>query len=281
MAPSALILRGKLEAGSDAAGRVAPLRTVATGRAGKAAFRFRGDERGMCLAEGADDSLVANGGFESPVVDTAAGWDIYDSGISGLGWAVEWNNDTTSFGGQGRPDPAHLELHREVNGWGHDEGAQHAELDTDWDSPGGSLNDEPATVEISQDLDTPETFYKLSYAYSPRPGHSDNALNVFWDGSKIKSHTADGSGNADTDWTTVEVVVQASDDTTTLAFAEESTPDSLGMFLDDVSVVEIREESAWVCDDESAAQPFEGNNWATYFTYEPCASSLGCNGTSS
>jgi hypothetical protein len=214
--------------------------------------------------------LVTNGGFETPEVTAVQGWDIFDSPAGG--WMVDWWGGSTSYGGQARPDPAHLELHEGVNGWLPYEGDQHAELDTDWDGPGGGLTNEPASVEISQTLAAcPSGNYTLRYAWSPRPSHSDNALQVLWDGSVIASHS--GAGSSNTNWVLEEheYLSGPSSGTVTLALRETGTPDSLGMFLDSVSVTctEVEEETAW-----GDGMRFEGrNNWAMQFPYHiqpPC-----------
>lgn len=191
-------------------------------------------------------NLVANGGFEAPVVSHAKGWNMYDSGTAGLGWTVAWYGGAPTYGGMTRPTTAHLELHRGVNGWSHAEGSQHAELDTDWDGPDGSLTGEPASVSIYQDLPTQNGIYTLSYAWSPRPSHGDNALEVWWDGVKVAEHSGGGSGSPV--WSFETLSVSASAGTTQLEFREVGSPDSLGMFLDAVGV----ELDQLVCEDETA-----------------------------
>jgi hypothetical protein len=176
------------------------------------------------------DPGLVNGGFEAPAVGTSAGWNIYASGASGLGWTVEWADTYV-----GAPATPYLELHRGVNSWTPYEGFQYAELDTDWQGP-GSAGGEQASVTISQDLATCPGFdYTLTFYYSPRPGHSDNSLGVTVAGSSVGSYS--GNGGSNTNWTKVTYDFTATSDTTTLAFEETGTADSFGMFLDDVSVV--------------------------------------------
>jgi hypothetical protein len=175
---------------------------------------------------------LLNGGFEDPVVGTSQGWDIYDSGYSDLGWTVEWRaNVPDSWGGWTRPDPAHLELHDSGTVVDAYEGNQYAELDTDWDGPGGGLNGEPASVKIYQDLTTcPGQTYELKYAWSPRSGY-DSQLEVYWNGTPVGSHNGNTAG-----WTLETVSVAASDWSTRLEFVEVGPADSFGMFLDAVSI---------------------------------------------
>jgi hypothetical protein len=172
---------------------------------------------------------VLNGGFEYPVVGTSQGWDIFTS--DEVDWTVEWASSYS-----GAPADAYLELHRGVNNWDPYDGDQHAELDTDWQGPGGGSGEE-ASVKISQDLATcPGVTYDLTYAWSPRPNHSDNVLEVYVDGALEASHS--GSGGSNTNWTLGTVSFTAGASTTTIEFVEAGTPDSLGMFLDAVSVTE-------------------------------------------
>jgi len=188
---------------------------------------------------------VVNGSFETPVVGTSQGWDIYDSGTEGLGWTVEWYDGSTSYGGQTRPEPPHLELHKSGNepntseipdGWQANDGIQYAELDTDWDGPGGGLNNEPASVKIYQELQTcPGQDYKLKFSWANRPDSRVSKVQVFWNGTLVSSEFT-GSGGSSTSWNDATFTVQATGETTRLEFIETGTADSYGMFLDSVSV---------------------------------------------
>jgi len=172
---------------------------------------------------------LINGGFEEP--DVPSGWDIYDSGTTGLGWTVEWYGGSSSYGSWTRPEPAHLEIHNSGVVVSAYEGSQYVELDTDWNGPTtGSLNGEPASVRIYQVLDTcTGVEYTLTYAWRGRPGES-SAMQVNFAGYTA-NHT-DNSGQ----WNVVEVTVTADDYSETLEFIETGLADSFGMFLDAVSV---------------------------------------------
>lgn len=183
-----------------------------------------------------EQELVMNGDFENPVVATAQNWNIYDSGFSGLNWIVGWYGGATSYGGYTRPEPAHLELHRGIFGSA-PSGLQYAELDTDWDGPGGPLNNEPASVKIYQELSTvPGRNYNISFYFSPRPETtaSNNILEFSWDG--LVKDTISAAGDNVTSWNKYNYKFVASSIKTRLQFTDLGTPESLGTFLDNVSV---------------------------------------------
>ena len=183
----------------------------------------------------ASAQLVTNGDFEAPIVDDPADWEIYVGPVEG--WNVEW------MLGSGDGNPAKLELHRGVSGWlSHDGSAQHAELDTDWQGPGGPSG-EAASVKISQEVSTCQGgVYEVSYAWSPRSGHADNQIEVYWGGVLLDTHSGSGVGNPNTVWKVeTKSGLNPTGSATLLEFREVGTPDSLGMFLDSVSVVQTNE----------------------------------------
>jgi predicted ribosomally synthesized peptide with SipW-like signal peptide len=192
-----------------------------------------------CAYTGSGPELVVNGGFETPVVTTAQKWDIFPNGTSGLSWTVEWVGDESSYGGIDRPEPSLQELHRGVNGWLPAVGEQYTELDTDWDGPNGSVNNEPALVRISQEITTTiGAKYHLSYQFSPRPGtnSADNQLKVYLGGNLVGNHSANGSSQ--NNWTKHTYQFEANSTTTKLEFVGGGASNSLGIFLDDVSLTE-------------------------------------------
>lgn len=182
-------------------------------------------------------NLLKNPDFETPVVMNASNWDIFPDGTAGLDWKVEWHSTDTLFEGQNRPDIANLELHKGVNGWLPQNGAQYAELDADWFGPSNPLNNEPTSVKISQEIATIPGFeYKIDYHFSPRPGtpEADNKLVSSWAGNVLDTHIATGVGN--TSWTKYTKTVEATSSSAVLAFMDDGTPNSLGTFIDNVSV---------------------------------------------
>jgi len=193
-----------------------------------------------CLEEAVCDpnlELITNGGFEAITSTNSRKWDIFPNGTPALGWVVEWNTNQTEHGGMTRPEDANLEIQFGVNNWMSAEGNQHAELDTDWDGPGGGVNGEPASVRIYQDIATiPGETYTVRFSYSPRPNTSadNNILEISWDGSV--QATIQSIGGTDVEWQDYAFNFTASDSITRLQFADIGTSDSLGTFLDDVSV---------------------------------------------
>ncbi|MFA4880660.1 MAG: DUF642 domain-containing protein [Candidatus Doudnabacteria bacterium] len=185
-------------------------------------------------------NLIQNGGFETPEVTDAAKWEIFPSGATGLFWTIGWEpGQSTTYGGQTRPDPALKELQEGVNGWLPAEGDQYAELDTDWFGPGNPLSGEPARVNIYQNITTTiGNTYKLTYKYSPRPGvgADNNTLIVRVNDSQVATHSAVGGSN--TIWTEYTYEFKATGTTTKIEFAAGGASDSLGVFLDDVKLVE-------------------------------------------
>ena len=179
-------------------------------------------------------NIVVNGSFEQPEVTTTELWDIYTSGEID-GWNVEWMPTVPeTWSSYTRPSP-HIELQEEpLMGWSTPYGDQWAELDSDWFGVVGPSG-EPASIAICQDLPTmPGGSYELSFAYSPRPNVADNHLKVKWGGTVVADITA--SGGSTVQWTTPTYTVTATSSTTELRFEEAGPHDSLGMFLDDVSV---------------------------------------------
>ena len=183
-----------------------------------------------------NQNLVINGDFEVPVVTNPALWNIFPSGTAGLGWLVEWAGAFPDA-----PATANVEFHRLViPGWLPNSGSQYAELDSDYDGPNAATARDPASIRIYQDIPTgPGWIYELQYAWSPRPGHADNVVEVWWGGQRVVTHSQSGAGNSGTVWTLETRRLTAQGSTTRLAFVEVGAADSMGMFLDSVRVTEV------------------------------------------
>ncbi|TFG35950.1 MAG: VWA domain-containing protein, partial [Parcubacteria group bacterium] len=183
-----------------------------------------------------EEELVINGGFENPTSTSPQLWDIFDN-ASMSGWQTEWMAIHPSYQDLPQPLSAYLELQRGVNGWLPFEGNQYAELDADWDGPSGLISGEPASVKIHQDISTIiGNNYAVSFYFSPRPGTADtnNKLEFSWGG--ITQPLISAVGTSQTSWTKYTYNFTATSSTTSIQFADLGTSDSLGTFLDDVSV---------------------------------------------
>ena len=163
-------------------------------------------------AAAAPVELITNGGFEDPEVP-------------GLGFFSEipgWTDQTGCFievqaGGAGSPY----------------EGSQLVELDAN------------CSATIRQEVPVqPGRQYLLSYAFSGRPGFgsSDNVIEVRADDDLVDTATADDPGG-DTAWELRQVELTATRDVLTLDFADAGVSDSLGTYLDAVSLVEIVDQA--------------------------------------
>jgi predicted ribosomally synthesized peptide with SipW-like signal peptide len=186
------------------------------------------------------ENLLTQIGFENPVVTSASLWDIYNSPVDG--WTVEWRGDIPAdFGGVDKPAVAKLEYHRGVLGSAY-EGQQYVELDTDWNGHVGTLNNEPASVSIYQDLVTvPGTKYRIKFAFAPRPNTpaADNRLEVKWNGIVVHDTGVVAGGPAPIAWQVIEVDVTATGASSELRFTDLGTANSLGTFIDDINLYRL------------------------------------------
>lgn len=190
-----------------------------------------------CRVEENALNLVTNGDFEQPVVSQGAGWDAFaHSGVNG--WVADWVNVV----GGSQPAEANIELHRGVSGWLSQGGQQHAELDSDWDGPTGSISNEQALIKLYQDIPTTAgKKYELRYWHSYRPGASasENEMVVRWDGIQINNITdADGTGKTQTSWKEYVHEVLGDGSPIRLEFIGSGPNNSLGVFLDSVTLKE-------------------------------------------
>ncbi len=172
-------------------------------------------------------NLISNGDFETPVVTDSNKWQIFSSGID---WSVDWVNPLISA------TPS-LEFHRGVNGWLPSSGSQYVELDGDTEGPDGSVSGESASTMIYQNIKTiPGKTYKLTFDFSPRPNTDDtqNILGVVWGGEEKSPISA--VGGSQTTWVPYSFDFTATTSLTTLIFKDLGKSDSLGTFLDNVSL---------------------------------------------
>lgn len=187
--------------------------------------------------ENSSTNLIQNGSFEVPEVTDPAKWQIFASGTSGLEWTVEWNGGSATYNSRPRPEPALAEYHEGVLGAAQ-HGDQYAELDSDWFGPNDPLNGEPALTKIYQNISTtPGAKYKLHYYFAPRPntGSSENTMYANIDGVQI-AQNGPVAGGGSIVWTESTYEFTATNASTKVEFIGGGTNNSLGVFLDNVSV---------------------------------------------
>ncbi len=198
--------------------------------------------------ECSDANIIVNGSFEDPVVANEANWDIYDS-IPG--WQAEWREDVPAIWNDFQRPPAQIELEKGYSGWLAQDGNQLTELDTDWAGPNGPLNGEPASIHLWQDVATvPGANYEIKFWTSPRPGIGtvDNVTEAKFGSTILGVITEDGATNTNTAWTEYVYTAAAVAATTRLMFTDLGTANSLGGFLDNVTVSRICEPEPDPCE---------------------------------
>jgi len=178
-----------------------------------------------------DFELIKNGGFENPEMTNGNGWDIFPSGTVTLEWIATWLAPDYDA-----PATANIEIQEDgLMGWTTPYDNQWVELDSDY----GFNTNESSATKISQDIATElGATYKIKYAFGARPGVVDNAITVRADGAIVDTQSDDGTGDVDITWLPDDddVTFTATDTTTTISFENTDTSDSLGSFLDNVSV---------------------------------------------
>jgi WD40 repeat protein/type IV secretory pathway VirB10-like protein len=166
-----------------------------------------------------NDNLVVNGSFERP--NLGNDWKLF---TSIPGW-------TPSSKGE------HVEVQRSIAGKAQ-YGKQLIELDAKKSST------------IYQDIKTQiGRFYQLSFHLSPRPKTeaNDNKLEIFWNGKSIGILDA-GAGSNETVWKKYSCTVEAGDaKTTRLEFKDVGESNSIGTYIDNVSLVRKDVQKSEAC----------------------------------
>lgn len=155
----------------------------------------------------ANADLIKNGGFETPDLDHS--WAVYETGIDG------WKTAS----GRG------IEVQNSVAGTSH-RSSQHVELDS---------HDNSSMTQLVDSIK--DVLYTLSFWYSPRPGVDidSNGINAYWNDTQL-GETITGITRDDTFWTEYVFSVYGTAGDDVLKFAAVGRSDSLGGYLDDVSL---------------------------------------------
>lgn len=170
-------------------------------------------------------NLVTNGSFESPIVTDHGGqWQLFpgDSGVNG------WRNAD------------YIEIQSNLLFGNAADGKQYVELDSNTGDGNHWLVQTFETV-IGQK-------YLFSFAFSPRPGITDNTLYSGVASYRGGPHwltfdtlSSSGASINGTNWTYYSYSFLADWTSSTLAFKDAGPDDSLGTFIDDVSVNPVPE----------------------------------------
>ncbi|MBY0538334.1 DUF642 domain-containing protein [Patescibacteria group bacterium] len=180
------------------------------------------------------ENLLANGSFETPLVDPESdGWDIFDSVVGGLAWVVTWINPAAEA-----PAVPKLELQ---DGRPASDGNQYAELDSNYTQPGAPQILGDARVKIAQTVPTvigeEYTFtFDLSAIPGRRGGPGNNKVDVIIGGVVIDTKTADGRLATTTNWSTYSYTFTATTSATEVALADAGRSNTFGTFVDNVSL---------------------------------------------
>jgi hypothetical protein len=183
--------------------------------------------------QGNDINLLVNGGFENIGGPTDEDGGTLDRGSWGVfskipGWTSGHESDSNAAG---------LEIQNNTV-IPAKEGNNYVELDSDTLNPG-----DPAptstNASIYQDVETVDgNNYVLSFSYSPREGNpATDGIEVWFDGQLITTIDSGTKGQ----WTDYKFVVEAGEgdgtpDLSRLEFKAVGSADSLGGFLDNVSL---------------------------------------------
>lgn len=154
--------------------------------------------------------LVANGGFEQPVLNSGT-----------FGYFASIPSWSLLPGSKGNG----IEIQNTAAGNAF-EGKQLVELDSN------------GVTGIFQDLFTTvgET-YQLKFAFSPRPGVAQNLMNIYWGGNLVDALSANGVGLTNPNWQVFTYNLTASNAVTRLSFDNlNEVSDTLGSYVDGVSV---------------------------------------------
>lgn len=186
-------------------------------------------------------NIFVNGGFETPVVTSGDLWDVFPAAITG--WTIAWRGDVpTTYGSFTRPEPGNLELHAGVLGAAHS-GNQYAELDSDWNGHNPGPDGEPSSTVISQVIPTINgATYAVDYWFAPRPNTAaaTNKVEARFNGVLLDTvgPAAGGGGGPVWQHRGPFTVTATSTGSAVVSFTDLGTADSLGSFIDDVTVLQ-------------------------------------------
>jgi hypothetical protein len=162
--------------------------------------------------------LIINGSFEEDLGLGENRWGLYNE-IPG--WKADLENQNA---------PIEVQYGIRIGGIAPSHGRAKLELDSDT-KDGHDAND----AHVYQDIQTDGArTYLLSFDYAPRTAGS-SPFEVYWDGELIAEVNEDIL-----QWYTMEIEVDGTDSETRLEFRALSDGDSLGAYLDNISLKAIK-----------------------------------------
>jgi hypothetical protein len=198
-------------------------------------------------------NIVVNPGFENPALPASPADNPPEWTSNSI--AASTNSDWwvfQSIPGWISDSGAGIEIQRgNVGGSGPHNGNQKVELDSD--PSRGGLSGVSTNSSMYQDLTTNTgSQYELRFWYRPRTGTAgDNTINVYWDGNLVATANDNDPGNG---WREIVVTgLPATSVSTELRFTAAGTENSLGGYLDDISVVALNTPPVAICQETIAA----------------------------
>lgn len=174
------------------------------------------DENYVCQST----ELVTNGSFEDGHDLGNNKWSVYESLP---GWFADLDNSDA---------PIEIQNGNSIGGIGASDGSAKLELDS---HAKNGYTDSNAFIS-TEVLTNKNKVYRVAFDYSSRVDNnaSTNRVAVYWNGSKIASLNHSKRG-----WERYELTVLGDTDLSTLSFQAQGKEDSLGGYIDNVSVLEV------------------------------------------
>jgi len=170
---------------------------------------------GSLIASSASASLITNGSFESDVGLTGTQWGVFDS-----------------IDGWYKSNGAGIEVQRNTVVNAQDED-QYVELDSHNAGSNSSMSQDLLGLVVGD-------IYQLDFWYKARTNSTnDNGINVGWGASPDLypfTYAFNVDGVAPMDWTHVSGLLTATSENMTLTFSAVGTQNTLGGFIDNVSL---------------------------------------------
>lgn len=167
-----------------------------------------------------DSNLIVNGSFEDGHDLGENKWGLFDTLD---GWEADLENINAGI---------EVQHGQSIGGIAPSDGNTKIELDAH--AKNGYSKSNARVVQYVSTQSNKSYILKFDYSARINGNNTTNKAKVFWNGEKIKSVNSDQRG-----WTTYQLVVSGSDELSKLEFRGAGTEDSLGGYIDNVSLKEI------------------------------------------